>query len=93
MAEFLVECYVSRTDGVAVQRGEERARIAAEELTREGTPVRFLRSIFVAEDETGFYLCEAASLEAVGELVKRAALPFERVVEAAAVSKPKEGSS
>lgn len=84
MAEFLIESYVARTDGVVVERGEERVRMAAEELTREGTPVRFLRSIFVPEDETGFYLCEAPSVEAVRELAKRAALPFERVVEAAA---------
>lgn len=87
MAEFLLEQYVSRTDSVAVERGGERARVAAEELTREGTPVRFLRSIFVPEDETGFYLCEAASVEAVRELAKRAALPVERVVEAATRSK------
>ena len=84
MAEFLLECYVRRTDGAAVERGEERARVAAEELTREGTQIRFLRSIFVPEDETSFYLCEAASVEAVRELAKRAALPFERVLEAAA---------
>jgi hypothetical protein len=84
VAEFLLEQYVSWTNSAAIERGEERARVAAEELTREGTPVRFLRSIFVPEDETGFYLCEAASVEAVRELAKRAALPFERVVEAAA---------
>jgi hypothetical protein len=84
VAEFLIESYVARTDGVVVERSEERVRIAAEELTRQGTPVRFLRSIFVPEDETGFYLCEAASVEAVRELASRAALPFERVVEAAA---------
>lgn len=87
MAEFLLEQYVSRTDSAAVERGEERARVAAEQLTREGTPVRFLRSIFVPEDETGFYLCEAASVDAVRELAKRAALPVERVVEAATRSK------
>jgi hypothetical protein len=83
VAEFLLEQYVSRTDSAAVERGEERARVAAEQLTREGTPVRFLRSIFVPEDETGFYLCEAASVEAVRELAKRAALPYQRLVEAA----------
>jgi hypothetical protein len=87
VAEFLLEQYVSRTDSAAVERGEERARVAAEQLTREGTPVRFLRSIFVPEDETGFYLCEAASVDAVRELAKRAALPVERVVEAATRSK------
>ena len=92
MAEFLVECYVPRTDSAAVARGEERARIAAEELTREATPVRFLRSIFVPEDETSFYLCEAASVEAVTELAERAGLRFARVAEVAPASTPKEES-
>ena len=82
MAEFLLELYVSRTDGVAVERGAERSRIAAEELTREGTPVHYLRSIFVPEDETCFYLYEATSADAVREAARRAGLPFERVTEA-----------
>ena len=82
----MLELYVSRTDGVSVARGEERARIAAEEMTREGTPVRLLRAIFVPDDETGFYLCEAASVEAVRELAKRAELPVERLAKAVAAS-------
>ena len=86
MAEFVVECYVSRADAGAVERGAERARLAAEELTREGTPVRYLRSIFVPEDETCFFMCEAASADAVRETARRAALPFERVAEAVATS-------
>jgi hypothetical protein len=50
VAEFLTSTS-RRTDEPAVERGDERARIAAEELAREGKPVRFLRSIFVPEDE------------------------------------------
>ena len=82
MAEFLVELYVSRSDSAAVQAGAERARLAAEELTREGTPIRWLRSIFVPDDETCFFLYESGSAEAVREAARRAALPFERVAEA-----------
>ncbi len=84
MAEFLLEQYVSRADGDAVERDQERARIAAEELTQEGTPIRVVRSIFVPKDETCFYLYEAASADVVLELAKRAALPFVRVTEARA---------
>jgi hypothetical protein len=86
MAEFLVELYVSQSDDAAVERGAERARAAADELTAEGVPVRYLRSIFVPEDETCFYLYEAASEEAVREAASRAALPFERVAEAVSQS-------
>lgn len=82
VAEFLLELYVSGADGASVQQGADRARWAAEELSREGTPVRYLRSIFVPEDETCFYLYEAASADVVRTAAERAALPFERVVEA-----------
>lgn len=82
VAEFLLELYVPRTDGVAVERSAERSRIAAEELTREGTPVRYLRSIFVPEDETCFFLYEAQSIDVVHEAARRAALTFERAAEA-----------
>jgi Protein of unknown function (DUF4242) len=81
VAEFLIELYVSHADSDVVERGANSARLAAEELTREGTPVRCLRSIFVPEDETCFFLFEAASAEAVREAARRAALPFERVTE------------
>ena len=47
-----------------------------------GTPVRYLRSLFVPDDETCFLLYEAASAEAVRETVRRAGLAFERITEA-----------
>ena len=84
MREFLIELYVPRADRGGAEAAAERVRLAAEELTREGTPVRYLRSIFVPEDETCFFLCEAASIEAVRETARRADLRFERIVEAAA---------
>ena len=87
MTEFLVELYVPRTDPLAAESGAERARLAAEELTREGTPVRYLRSIFVPEDETCFALYEAVTAEAVREVARRAALRFEHVAEAVTHSK------
>ncbi|MGH3072376.1 MAG: nickel-binding protein [Gaiellaceae bacterium] len=87
MAEFLVELYISRSDLLAAESGAERARLAAEELTREGKPVRYLRSIFVPEDETCLSLYEAATADAVHEVARRAALRFERVAEAITHSK------
>jgi Protein of unknown function (DUF4242) len=84
MPEFLVELYVPRTDGGGAERGAERARSAAEELTREGTPVQYLRSIFVPEDETCFFLFKAPSVEAVHEAARRGELSFDRVTEAVA---------
>ena len=82
MNEFLLELYISRTNCDAVGIGAERLGRAAAELTAEGTPVRILRSIFVSEDETCFVLIEAATAEDVLDTARRAAVPFERVVEA-----------
>jgi hypothetical protein len=58
-----------------------RARRASDELRREGTQVRFLRSIFVPEDDVCLYLYRAASTEAVREAASRAALSFREVTE------------
>ena len=91
MAQYLVELYVSREERAAVDLGVRRARVAAAELTREGTPVRHVRSIFVPEDETCFFLYEAESADAVREAARRAGLVFERIAEA--VAQPiREGS-
>ena len=79
MTEFLGELYVPREHGLVVEDDEVRVRAAAAQLTREGQPIRFVRTIFVPEDETCFYLFEAASVGAVRELGARAALPFDRV--------------
>jgi Nickel responsive protein SCO4226-like len=80
MAEFLVELYVSRSDADGGGCETRRARRAAAALTAEGQPVRLLRSIFVPEDETCFFLVEADTAEAVHEAATRAAVPFERVL-------------
>ena len=80
MPEYLVELYLPRTDTAVVERSAERARLGAELLTRAGTPVRFVRSIFVPEDETCFVIYEAASTGAVRAAAARAGLRFERVV-------------
>jgi hypothetical protein len=92
VAQYLAELYVSRMNASSVEGDAERARLAAEELSREGTPIRYLRSIFVPADETCFFLCEAASVEAVRETARRADLNFERIAEAAAPATSEEVS-
>jgi hypothetical protein len=84
MAEFLLELFVSRSDAAAVEAGAGRARRAAEQLSSEGKPVRFVRTLFMPEEETCFYLYEAASAENVREAARLASLPVETVLEALA---------
>jgi hypothetical protein len=88
--EFLVELYVSRTDGTVVESNARSARKAAEELTAEGRPVRYVRSMFVPEDETCFFLYEADAAADVEEAARRAALPFDRVALALAGQQTEE---
>jgi hypothetical protein len=79
---FLAESYLPRPRASDVRERERRAREAARELTRRGTPIRFVRSIFVPEDEICFFVFDAMSASAVEAACARAALRFERVVEA-----------
>ena len=77
---FLVEVYLARSrcvDGAA-----SRVREAAEELTREGTSVRYVRTTFVPDDETCFHVFEAGDREAILELTRRAGLADGRIVPA-----------
>jgi hypothetical protein len=89
MPEFLVELYVPRADAGSTRRRAERARRAAEELSNQGTSVRYLRSIFVPDDETCFHLYRASSAAAVRAVASRAGLRFERISEASA--EPRKG--
>jgi hypothetical protein len=50
-------------------------------MQRTGIRVRFVRAIFVPEDDTWFYLYEADSAEVVQQAARRAALQFERIAE------------
>ena len=87
MAEYLVELYVARSDRAGAERRGDRARVAAEQLAHEGVSVRYVRSIFVPEDETCFYLYEASSPDAVREAARRAGFTSERVTEAVSDTK------
>jgi hypothetical protein len=87
MAEYLLELYVSRGDPAAVDRTAERARAAADALTEEGVPVRYVRSIFVPDDETCFLLYEAEGIEDVELAAQRASLGADRIAQAVTTSK------
>src|SRR5262249_13047686 len=82
--QYLVELYVPRSNAEAVERGANDAERAAEELTRDGTLVRYLHSIFMPADETCLLLFEAGSVDAVREAARRAGLESGRLIEAIA---------
>ena len=81
MPSYLVETYIARGDAEGRATRERRARSAAEELTRQGTRVRFDRAIHVPEDEICFFVIDAPSSVEAELVAVRAGLDHLRVVE------------
>lgn len=88
MPSYLIETYIPRSHAQEAQAAGRRARAAAEELSREGIPIRYVRTTFLPEDETCFHLLEAASPDAIEEVSRRAELGRARVVPAVEASPP-----
>jgi hypothetical protein len=82
MPRYLVEAYVPRSHASDASAAGRDARKAAEELAREGTPVRYVRTTFLPEDETCFHVFEAPSEGAVSEVCRRAGIGSGRIVPA-----------
>ena len=59
---------------------------AAQELVLEGTPVRYVRTTFLPDDETCFHIFDAGSEETVGEVCRRAGISSARIVRAMELS-------
>jgi hypothetical protein len=79
---YLVETYLGRSRADERVACERRARSAVKELTREGTRVRFERSIYVPEDEICFFVFDAPSAHDAARAAQRAGVEPIRVVEA-----------
>ena len=82
MPSYLVETFLARGNPGECRERWRRATSAAEELTREGTRVRFDRTIYVPEDEICFFVVEAPSGRDAARAAERAQLEPFRVVEA-----------
>jgi hypothetical protein len=85
MPEYLVEVYVPRSGVADVRAAAARAHESAVRISAEGNPVRYVRAIFVPEDETCFHVFEARTTGAVRAASERAALPAERIVQSVAM--------
>ena len=81
IGEFVVECFWPGVDAEAVRALDARAAASAGELTGTGTPVRYLGSLLMREDEVVLCLFEGAE-PAVRQAAERADVPFERILEA-----------
>ena len=82
MPSYLVETYLARARAAELGARDQRARLAAEELTSETTHVHFQCSIHLPEDEICFYVFDAPSGRTAALAAQRAQLDPFRVVEA-----------
>jgi hypothetical protein len=86
VAGYLVEAYDAKLNGKELAQAAHRLQLAVETLAREGTAVRFVHAIAIPGDDTCFLLYEAPTSDVVGEVNRRAAISFDRVVEVQHVS-------
>jgi hypothetical protein len=82
MPNYLIESYLADTPA-AVAEARERAR-----SLDDGTRVHYVRTTFLPGDETILHVFEAPSLAALRRAAGRAALQYERIVEAIESSTP-----
>lgn len=83
MPTYVVESYLTRHRAERLGETAGFIRRAAEELSSAGSPVRYERWDFLAEDELCLHFFEAESAEAVSKALERAGLVCERIVETA----------
>ena len=82
MARYVVELYRPSSAVEPLQGATERLAESARQLSREGTTVRYLDTIFLPTDETCLHLLEAVSEADVRAVAKRAGIDVDRVVPA-----------
>jgi hypothetical protein len=80
--QFLVEVFVPRSRAGDLAAAEKRVLEAARRLSRKGRDLRYVRAIYVPDDETCFYTFEASSAELVAQASASAGLRDGRIVEA-----------
>ncbi len=86
MPQYVVERHLPNFTGEQVAAAAKRAKEATSEMTREGTPVRYMRSIFIPGEDKCYCLFEGASADAVRQANKRAELPVESISEALSIT-------
>ena len=83
---YVVERYLPGVSSSELERALVVLRRTTREMRSEGTPVRYLGSTIVPDDEACFCQFEAPSHAAVAEANRRAGVAFDRIVPAVAVS-------
>ena len=86
MPQYVVERHLPNFTGEQVAAAAKRAKETTAEMTREGTPVRYMRSIFIPGEDKCYCLFEGESADAVRQANQRAELPVESISEALSIT-------
>ncbi len=86
MPQYVVERHLPNFTGEQVAAAAKRAKQTTLEMTREGTPVRYMRSIFIPGEDKCYCLFEGDSADSVLQANKRAELPVESISEALSIT-------
>jgi Protein of unknown function (DUF4242) len=76
---YLVEWYQPALSTALLEETERQLDRSAAEVTKEGTAVSLLLTLFMPDDEVAFCLFAAGSPASVEQTCRRAALPVERI--------------
>jgi hypothetical protein len=79
--QFLVEVFVPRSRASELADAKKRVRAAVRRVSRNDRDIRYVRAIYVPEDETCFYVFDASSAQLVEEVSSLAGLRNGRVVQ------------
>jgi len=79
VASFVVETYLSRDAPEEPDRTIARIIDAVAELTASGQAVRYVRSIFIPDDETCLLLFEAETADVIRAAAVRAGIDPDRI--------------
>ena len=82
MGEYIAECFWPGVADADVRALDARAARSAADLTDGGTPVRYLGSLLMREDEVVLCLFEGEHAS-VRRAAEQAEIPFERILETA----------
>lgn len=83
---YLVELFTSGHSLDHLEADARRIRVATEELATDGEPIRYLDSVLLPDEETGFHYFEADGPDAIERVLRAAGLEAERISPAIATT-------
>ena len=86
MPQYVVERHLPNFTGEQIAAAAKSAKESSSAMTREGTPVRYLRSIFIPGEDKCFCLFEGENADSVLEANRRAELPVQKISEALSIT-------